>query len=95
MLQDALHILRIRRSIQRLNRRPDVIADNRAGCGAHQGVSARMPRQSLPENGAQIMAGSQVTPDSMSTTFISGNFAKVPSETKLASCTAKACVCAT
>ena len=51
-----------------------------AGACFSQGTSLRTPRQSLLKR--HISAGSQLTPDSISTTFSSGYFANTPSDTR-------------
>ena len=58
------------------------------GSRSSHGVSARTPRQVLLMR--QKYAGSQVTPDSISTTFSCGNFTNTPSVTRLFSARGKA-----
>ena len=58
-----------------------------AGDFSSHGTSARTPRQVLLAR--HIQAGSQVTPDSISTTFSRGNSTNTPSEIRLFSTPAK------
>ncbi len=57
------------------------------------GVSVRVPRQVLSKRHRK--GGSQVKPDSISTTIRRGNFWNTPSATRLSNCAWNACACAT
>ena len=62
------------------------------GARSTQGTSMRRPRQNLVSR--QRCAGSQVKPDSSSTTLRSGNLVNTPSQIRLESAAWNACACA-
>ena len=54
-----------------------MVADDRGRLASTQGASTRTPRQVLLAR--HMKAGSQLTPDSISTTFSPGNLPNTPS----------------